>query len=270
MVMATDPREAAAEALAAVTGIQVLLDETPKPVGMTQGREAMALPKRLEEELRAFLLQTKHETQKVEFPAIDYMETLAKLSRPIEQSQREALMSEFEDPALALAYVGVLERGVAWLLQQLPRRMRPSFTGDVPVEPAHTEMSLFGRQWQVAADPLQVVRDMREGILVTDQVDALQALFPEVAALIADTTLRLLAKLAAEQGTPEKPWEPDWCVQKGLFTLLQMSPVDPQFAAQLQQGAKKAEANQAAQEGISIALKGAGDSETPTQRLQQS
>jgi hypothetical protein len=258
-------REVAAEALAAVTGIQAILAPSPKPVGMKQGREAMALPRRIEEMLRAFLAQDGPRRQDVDLPKLDYLETLETLTAPITQPQREALMADFEDPELALAYAGVLERGVAWLLEQLPRRARQSIVGDIPVEPSHTEMALFERQWQVAADPMQVLRDMGEGILVTDQVEAMTAMFPLLYQLVVDTTLRLLAELhAGDDGT----WEPDWFCQKGLFTLLGISPVDPQFAAQLQTQAKQAAQAEAAGAQMQIDLRGGpADAETPTQRL---
>lgn len=258
-----DTLRLAAEALAAVTGIQRILGVPARPVTAADGKRAAGLGRKVEVMFREFLATPSFKRQVDELPKLDYMETLEKLTRPVQQEQREALLENFQDEQAGLAYLDVCDRGVAWLLERLPRRSRPTLVGDIPVEPSQTEMADFERDWNVALDPLQVLRDMSEGIMITGQVDAFRELFP---LLYARTAMALQGVLLDMRGKDEE-WEPPAEKAWQVFTFFGISPVDPDLAAKLQAQSKAAvQAGEAQSQPPGIDIRGP-EASTPTQRL---
>lgn len=253
-----------AEALAAVTGVQRILDTPPKPVSPADGKHAVALAKQIETIFREFLSSPSFKRQKDDLPDLDYLETLDKLTRPVQPDQREKLLENFQDEQAGLAYLNVCDRGVAWLLERLPRRSRTTLVGDIPVEPSLTEMADFERDWQVAADPLQVLRDMSEGIMIGTQVDAFKTLFPTLYARTALSLQGVLLDLRGKDDTWEPPSEKAW----QCMAFFGISPVDPDLATKLQAQSHAAvmAGEQQGQPSLNIDINGP-DSATPNQKL---
>lgn len=225
--------ELRAELLAAVHGIPSVLDG--KATRDTDLVRAMRLGDKATAVLRGFLGAKAFERQTVDLPAVDYLATLDKLSRPPGMDDLEAAMAGIPDHRLAQAYAAVLSRGLSYLAATIPRRNQRTVTGDTPVEPSQMDMSRFRRTWQIAVNPLQVLDDLGEGILVRDQVAALGALYPRILAAIREELFRLLTERKPDDTLPLRK-------QRQLEVLLDISILDPRFAAELQERAAEARA----------------------------
>ncbi len=260
----------AAEALAAVTGPSRILEGGPA-VSPAEGKRAVDLPGKMVDALKRFLARSEFEFQDDVEPHPDYFATLKRLSAyvPLEKRQPYVvaslpLLQGFEDQAMGLAYAGVLDKQANWLKEQIPRAAEMSLWGDRPLEPSRIELGTWWRTWEVAGDPMTVLRDLAEGILVTDQVMTVQNCYP---ALYDALKMTLLEQLAERRAADEE-WEPPLRKQRQLEVLLNISAVSPEFAKELQDLSTAARAGQ--EGGLSSApldidVKGM---ELPSQRLQ--
>lgn len=254
----------AAEALAAVTGVDLLLDPTPKPVSPAQGEKAIGLPKRWRTMLEAFVEAPGFKDQGDEPAEYDYFETKDRLFAMIPPSRVEVITAAIDDRELADAYAAVLDRGVAFLRRVFPSATMPSLFGPQPIEPPKLEEAAFWRAWEAVNDPEAIVRDLGEGILVTDEVMAMQACHPNLYDAVQMTILGLLAEHRAK----DADWDLPLRKQRQVEILLNVSAVSPEFAQELQamNAAARNEKKSLPTEPLDLDIK---NIETPTQRWTQ-
>jgi hypothetical protein len=256
------------EFFTAVAGPLRLLDPKIKPLGPKDVVKAADVEARIEKELRLFL-KAKSLPEGDEPEMRDYMATLETLSSIDALStveRRSTLTAGLPDPALGLQYLEQCDKVTAYLNEALPRETWPTLTGDKPVEPSLLEQSRFWRAWEIAEDPLVVLRDLREGILVDDQIEVLTALWP----LTYQEMIRLLLVAMADAASASEKWEVPFEVERQLETFMQISRLSDDLVGQLQGRARAAEQQEQAQSNVKTAPLGqdAGtQAQTPTQRV---
>lgn len=255
-----------AEALAAATGIPRVLEPKPGPVTEAEMAKALEWEGKAVETLRRFLTRKDRQTPDVDLPKIDYFDLLNRATVTPGVAQREDLVLGVQEPDLVLAYQRALDRGLTYLKGILPKRVYRTVVGDENVEPSHHEMAIFRRAWQVAKDPRVIFDDMAEGVLVTDQVRAFEAMFPRLYAALVQALFMLLV----EAREKKEGWTPAWWKQRQIETFTQMSIVDAAFARQLQDASTRADAATKRQGPAPQALDvdARQTAATPTQRLE--
>lgn len=108
---------------------------------------------------------------------------------------------------------------------------------DVPVagrleEPDPGDVSNFRRSWEVATDPMVIMRDLAAGMLSEDQVATVSLLYP---ALYAEMRQAASDARAATAGRKGKKWEPGPKKTAQLDVLLQADNFDVGMASTVQQ-----------------------------------
>ena len=268
------------ELFTAVAGPLRLLDAKLKPIGPAEKEKAAETTTKIERELRGFLAGKVRE-QGEEPPERDYFATLELLaSLPVTEGpgglpaygdadRRATLTAEAGDPSLALQYLQQCDKVITFLNEALPRERWATLTGEEAVEPSRLEQSRFWRAWEIAEDPLVVLRDLREGIVVDDQVEVMKKLWPLT---YAEMTSKLL-DLMSEYKAKNPKWDVDYSKERQVETFLQISRLDPDLVAQLQSRARAVEANAQRERsagGGQAGLDGdAGRLQTSTQRVAQ-
>lgn len=256
----------AAEALAAVTGVTPFLERKPRPVTPTQGARAEKLPERSERLLRRFLKGPEFQRQETELPAFDYFEALDMLTQPIDLDAMTALLANMEDHDLMLAFLDVLQRGRAFLEAEIPRVVETRLFGPKNLEPDDYSLARFRRQWQAVNAPEVVLGDLAEGTLVSDQVEALEAVYPALLAAWRQQVQALGAELVAE----DEDWAPTWAKEQVLARFLGAPPEAPPSAVDAAKGAARTpEPPAAAGQPLDINISPAGAGQTSTQRMEQ-
>jgi hypothetical protein len=242
------------ESLMAVTGIQRLFVAKPGRITMSDKDAAERLPRDISRACRAFL-DEDHEAEKIPASkAFDYMKALDQITEagklfpdPQEQdpgdpfdksTQLEVIASMFRDGdnELALAYMDVAKRIVGYLQSILPIRTEQLNVMLMPknVDPSDTEIARFRRAWDIAEDPKVVMRDMDRGILVSDQITHLEAMYGETLGSIRNTMKVELGNALARKKSLKIGWKKNQQVE----VLYATSTFSPALAAALQNNFK--------------------------------
>lgn len=260
------------ELLLIATGPLRLLNPKAKPIRRQEMDGAADFEKSVSRNLRAFLELEKHSTQEEEPEERDYFDTLELVSQDVPLERRMAVCSELPDPMVAGEYSVRFDQLHRFLRDTIPRRSYVTLTGPKSSEPSGCELSAYWRAWEVVEDPRVVLRDMREGILVSDQVTAVKQLYPMVYAVLTMETIRALAEAKSKSKDPD--WEPAGWQEQQIETLLQISRLSPDLAAELQARARMNEQTERAKEqGDGFAAtrtlsdKPADSLQTPVQRI---
>lgn len=153
-----------------------------------------------------------------ELPEFDYQDASALLANAGKPEQGQRLQQAIDDPELAAAVEQHATRVIETLQQALPARTVETLTGSTPVPPSAQELAKFRRAWQVAVDPLSVLRDLNEDAMSIDQVQALEAFYPTLYALIKPAVVKAVADEKAKQPN----WEPGYRKESRLRVLLQL------------------------------------------------
>lgn len=108
---------------------------------------------------------------------------------------------------------------------------------EVPVagrmeEPDASDVSNFRRSWEVATDPMVVMRDLAAGCLADDQVAVVSLLYPALYGEMRQAATDARALTAGRRG---KKWEPSPKKQAQLNVLLQADTTDVGLASAVQQ-----------------------------------
>lgn len=273
------------EVFTVVTGPLRLLEENPKPIKADSYlTAAAAFQAGLEKQIEAFLKAgDKTPPAGDPPPQHDYFETNRKVSRAAAEvadvgrvaqvlERWGSVCAELPDAGLGAAYAMRFKRTVEFLHATLPRRTFTTLAGGIqPTEPPSLEMSPFWRALEAIEDPRVLMRDMREHVLVSDQVEATKQLYPEIYAVMTGAMLQGMA----ERRTADQGWEPTLRQGQQIETLLLTSRLSPDLAAELQERARLAEQAQRSEEqqgsrsggGSSDPGDRAQDYQTSTQRV---
>lgn len=219
------------ESVLAAIGVDNILRGEPT-FKRGQFREARDLTKRMREEFDRFYETAKFDPPK-DLPPFDYDDVLALVSQPgITPEQTEALATVMPDADMAMELGIEAGRVLAWANQTIPRNVRQSFTGDKIDPPDPESAAQFRTRWQVAVDPMTVVRDMLQGCLDADQVSTLALLYPALYQEMRQAEADARTAAAMEHG---KDWDPGPSKAAQAQTLLQAQPYDAALAASVQQ-----------------------------------
>lgn len=142
--------------------------------------------------------------------------------------QSHTLAAAIPDPELAMDLGIEANRIRAWGSTAVPKAQ--PIAGRME-EPDPTSMSDFRRAWEVATDPMVVMRDLAAGCLSTDQVATLAVLYP---ALYAEMRQAVSDAKASTGGRKGKSWAPSGQKQQQLDVLLEQDTIDSSLAAAVQ------------------------------------
>jgi hypothetical protein len=232
------------EILSVVTGPLRLLEDNPKPIQPREILKAADLQGRVAREIRDFLKQDDTLPNGDEPREYDYLETNRKVSQAVPLDRRVLVTSLLPKLDLGPSYLQQFDKVQPFLRDTLPRRSITTLTGIQPVEPSDLELSPYWRAWEAVEDPFTVLRDLREGILVSDQVAVLEQIYP---AIYAELTKAVLMAMA-DRKVKDDEWEPALWQEQQIETVLQVSRLSPELAAELQDRARRAEVAQRQEE----------------------
>lgn len=260
------------EIFSVLAGPLRLLEPSPAPLDYDAAKAAAGpFEREVAGEIRALLAQSEDRPQGDEPPEHDYAAMLEAVAKVPPLERRTAVTAGLPDVHLGVEYLAQFDRVYSFLQDAFPRRVVGTLTGDQQVEPSQVELSQFWRVLESIEDPRVLLRDMRQGELCSDQVEMVETLYPNLYAFLCEQILSALA----EKKAADNDWEPAHDVRRQLETILQVSPLDPNLAAQLQARARAADqAHEAAKGGKDSGGAGAPDLhdstaqlQTPTQRI---
>lgn len=214
------------------------------------GKEGIAgsLPTNLARLVGAYIRRTEPAPLS-ELPEFDYQDVSALLANAGKPEQGQRLQEAIGDPELGGAVEETATRIIETLQQALPARTVETLTGSVPVPPSAQELAKFRRAWQVAVDPLVVLRDLNEDAMSLDQVQALEAMYPTLYALIKPAVV----KTVADEKAKRPSWEPGYRKESRLRVLLQLPRAESLMSdVQALYAQSKAEAPAAAKKAVGL------------------
>jgi hypothetical protein len=218
------------ESVLAAIGVDNILRAKPTFL-RRQFVEARELPTKMREAFDRFFVTSKFDSSE-KLPPFDYDAVLALVSAPQSPEQTDALATVMPDADMAMELGLETGRVLAWANQTIPRNVRQSFMGQVTDRPDPESLAMFRTRWQVACDPMVVVRDALEGCLDADQVSTLALLYPTLYQEMRQAESDARAAAAMKNG---KDWEPLPAKQHQIETLLQQVQFDPSLANAVQQ-----------------------------------
>jgi hypothetical protein len=217
------------ESVLAVIGADKILAAEPT-FTHAQFRRARDLPDEIRQAFERFFASAKFDKSEP-LPPFDYADVLALVSSPQDTDQTNALATAMPDADMAMELGIEANRVRTWADQSIPRNPRTTLTGTKMDPPDPESAASFRTRWQVACDPIVVVRDALEGCLDADQVSTLALLYPELYQAIRQACVDAMTAEAAKHGTEWDP-TPDKAAQ--VRTLLQMTQFDPALASTVQ------------------------------------
>ncbi len=266
-----------AEAFTATAGALLLLDKKPKPLTDKQVIASTAVIERIPRDMRTWLSNERLKPQGEEPAQLDYFDTLKTLSSaaadlhaqipsPEALAKRQRLIGQLSNHDVGAAYLSQSNRCIDFLNRLMPRAQWATLTGPVPCLPGNIELSRFWRAYEIAGDPLVVIRDLDEGILVSDQVHVLTQLWPELYKEITKAIIMAISDLKAR----DDKWDVPFAKERQVETILQVSRVSPDFQAKLQamaSGAGQPPSKGAGPKTVPLNDEAAARSATDSQRL---
>lgn len=218
------------EAACAACGAENILRAEPK-WSRTQARKARDLPEEMRTEFDEYFASDGFKASE-DLPPFDYDEVAQIVSAGQTPEQVAALNAAVPDRELAMELGIEANRILAWANQSLPRAPRQSLTGTKMDPPDPEALAAFRTRWQVACDPMAVVRDMLEGCLDADQVATVALLYPSLYAEMRQACVDAMTAAKMEHG---KDWDVSPAKEAYVRTLLQATPTDLSLASSVQQ-----------------------------------
>ena len=212
--------DAVGDYLLAATGVRRVLAKKHRRITVADQERAEMLPREIRRGLTRFATDTGGPKKAPHMGPFDFdwvQEHLAEAlaggdeAEPLSPALLEDLADAFrpEDHDEAASYLGAVRRVLPYLQSIMPTRSTPSVAGAQTYDPSDTEIARFRRAFDVADDPMVVVRDLEAGILVDDQLQHLRALYPTIGGTDADpgTLKRTLGFVLARAITDKKSFK---------------------------------------------------------------
>lgn len=219
------------ESVLAAVGVDKILQGKPTFL-RRQFIEARDLPKKMREAFDKFYESDKFEPAE-EQPPFDYDEVLKLVSqKTITPEQTDALATVMPDADMAMELGIEAGRVLTWADQSIPRNLQLGFTGTKTDPPSDESTQQFRTRWQVACDPMTVVRDVLEGCVDADQVSTLALLYPTLYQTMRQAEADARTAAAMKHG---KDWDPSSDKVSQIQTLRQEIQFDPGLSAAVQQ-----------------------------------
>lgn len=219
------------ESVLAAIGAEAILRAAPTFL-RRQFIEAQELPRAMREAFDKFYASEKFEPSE-KLPPFDYDEVLDLVkAHQLGPEQTEALAQVMPDADMAMELGIEVNRIMTWADSVIPRNPRTSLAGTRMDTPDPESLAAFRTKWQVANDPMVVVRDALEGCLDSDQVSTVALLYPTLYQAMRQAEADARTEAALKRG-PE--WEPSPEKTAQVLMLRQESQFDPKLAATVQQ-----------------------------------
>jgi hypothetical protein len=240
------------ESVLAVIGADKILAAEPT-FTHAQFRRARDLTDEMREAFDRFFASAKFDKSE-DLPPFDYADVLALASSPQDSDQTNALSAVMPDAEMAMELGVEANRVRTWADQTIPRNPRVTLTGKKMDPPDPEAAASFRTRWQVACDPMVVVRDALEGCLDADQVSTLALLYPELYQAMRQSCIDAMTAEAAKH---DADWDPTPDKAAQVRTLLQMTQFDAGLSTAVQQtyqeqAAKKPAARPQKKQGVDI------------------
>jgi hypothetical protein len=226
-----DPAPPTPELVVTTLGIEKFLDASARTWRYVLD-DAARLPKKVSDLMRRYLTSADHDEPE-DLPPFDFKAVKKLLLGSGSIGQSDAIHAGIGDPTLARGAVDVASRIIEYLKPLMPKSERATAAGPVPVQPSAQDLAAFRRVYQVADDPLLVLRDLNEGCLSRGQVRSFQQLYPQLYGLLGDVVPEVLANIKSGRGAN---WQLPRRKEQGLKLLLGQDTSSPLQLAQYQKG----------------------------------
>jgi hypothetical protein len=197
------------EQLLATTGFMAPLEPGPLRVTKRQLAAAAKLPEHARARMQKAVAATKP-TKGEALPPFDYDRMLELLTVPLDQPQGRRRIEEnvagWPEQTLANEYAGALGRAWGYLQTQFPIRTREHLSGDENVRPPELEITRFRRTLAIVENPLAIIDRLESAELISAEVAALKAAYPELDGLFKTIALEALIDETAKQRQRDKEW----------------------------------------------------------------
>jgi hypothetical protein len=251
----------------AVTGVRGVLERDPKRITVGDKDRAEMLPRDIRRAVRRWLEDDSGVFQRsTKVEPFDYGWALDALSESQDPQHLVDIADTFrpEDGDIAADYIVVAKRVFAYLQGLLPIRTEETMATTTNFDPSDTEIARFRRAFDVANDPMVIVRDMGRGCLVADQIRHLQALYPTIYAAFK----LQMATGMADALTRKRSWRLSYARDRQVQVLYGTTTWNKQLAADIQQNfAKETKAPQQGPNPAQGTSKAASTLQTPTQAI---
>lgn len=255
------------ENLMAVTGVRGVLERDPKRITVSDKDKAEMLPRDIRRAVRRWLEEESGPfARSGKAEPFDYSWALDALSEAQQPQHLIDIADTFrpEDADVATDYVQVARRVFEYLQGLLPIRVEETMATTVNFDPSDTEIARFRRAFDVANDPMIVIRDMGRGCLVADQIRHLQALYPTI---YAQFKLQMATGMA-DALARKRSWRLSYARDRQVQVLYGTTTWNKALAADIQASfaadAKKPQQGPNPAQGTS---KAASTLQTPTQAI---
>jgi hypothetical protein len=216
----------ASESVLAAVGLDQVLDGRP-----TYNQEQQADAAKFAQRVRALLLKFMGgATSPVsDLPDFDY-ERVSKLLNADDDAntERTAKLHQLLPPEMSDEVLATASRIVGMLEENFPRRVWKTSARVHTDPPEPFQLGRFQRRWAVACDPMIVLRDLIEGQLDLDEVQALADFYPDLYQAVLDQVDDAIATMKARRGDK---WDLDAKQDRAIKTLVQAPTFDPALAA---------------------------------------
>ncbi len=192
-----DEKQLASECLAAVTGLY--------PSGRVlrgQVAEAIALPKRMQREIAAFLGADAAATP-AKAEKINYLATWDRLNTPVEDSDKIGVL---DDAEIGSMYLQQLQTGREYLTGQWRPTRILLLTGPKLLAPSRSEEDRCRDLYAMVNDPTRIVNRLSSCCVMSEETAALRAVFPNFVEMISDMINGEIYKRSHQRKTYEVPY----------------------------------------------------------------
>lgn len=219
------------ESLLAVLGVTAALRPGPLRVTQEVMMKQEGLPRGIQRRVRRFI-RGKGFADYVAPPPFDYNEIAGLMPNAKQEARLVENFSRIQDPAIALELADALGAAIGYLETVAPfaDSSLPALVGRKRIEPPSIDVADFRRVYSVCDRALVVVDDLAAGVLVPDQVEAYERVFPELYKMTRQFVLEEM--IAAGDGRPD--WALPYAKDEVLQIFLQTDTVDTRLHGELQ------------------------------------
>lgn len=218
-----DLGQLAAETALAHLGLKPVLEGAPR-----LSRRPVDLGKQIRALLAAFLASPKRAPLQPD-PPFDFDEVTKLLDESGTEPQLQALRAAVPGD-LGDAVKNQATKTILALREQIPRTVHQDVMGTKQTPGTDMDVARFARSWAVATDPLIVLRDLCEGSLTSDQVEAFATYWPQLYAAAKDAVIDGLTDMR----TARPKWELEPRRDALLRKFMGLEPVNTEVAADFQ------------------------------------
>lgn len=135
-----------------------------------------------------------------------------------------------DDSRIAAGFLADVQRVVPYLQSIVPIRTETTMAKTINIDPSDTEIAAFRRAWDIASDPMIILRDLEAGVLSPDQVPHFAALYPP----LYSATKTQMGLAFADAQARKKSWRLPYDHERQVAVLYGTDTMTPALSAELQ------------------------------------